>query len=190
MTVGVHIDELIAPLTRSEIKMFGHIPYARRRITAVFPSTSGSDNPPFERELLRVVTEKAPWTDDEGWRRQKMPAKVDLDGAATEESNGELGPLEREASTADEPDNLDIWVERVPLGLADPYHLVGMALRGRWGLFGPSKEQCWWAFKVKGCESWRRTILPRSCVTNRRFACYLVEAARSVAGREAEPKLL
>jgi hypothetical protein len=34
--------------------------------------------------------------------------------------------------------------------------LVGMALRGRWGLFGTKPdmpEQSWWAFRCKDCES-------------------------------------
>lgn len=139
------LESLIHPLDRGHVKLLGHIPYARRRVTAVLPSLSDPSLPAFQRRLYRLITVPAPWTEAEAWRR------LSTDKRQSENDNFQ-NPLEGEETTIAEPDELAIWVESdaIPEGQAD--RLVGMGLRGRWGLFGAGQDEAWWAFTTKDCE--------------------------------------
>ena len=106
---------------------------------------------------LGLITAPAPWTDDEAWRRisynpndNHSTADLDVDVAA--------GPLETESATMNEPDSLIIWVEASALTTLQPEQLIGMGIRGRWGLFGRAGAEeepysKWWCVELKDCTS-------------------------------------
>lgn len=136
--------------------MLGQIPYARRLVTAVLPPSEEPTGPAFQRVFCRLVTVPAPWNDAEGWRRQTLlPIVSDetdfLD--SSDPTNSEV--LEGELETITEPEELVIWVEPEAIqgeGGAT-LDVIGMGLRGRWGLFGTVDGiHSWWAFKAKDCE--------------------------------------
>jgi hypothetical protein len=139
-----------------DIRMLGHIPYARRRISSVTgPLDDKSD---FRASMYKVVTVPAPWVASEGWRRNPSAGGPgDHNGLEQIEPLGPVGPLEREEATIADPEELILWVEKAAVGGDESgQSLVGMGLRGRWGLFGPSLENRpgqWWAFKSKDCKS-------------------------------------
>ena len=145
-------------MDKSTIVMLGHIPYARRLVTAVLPPLTDIDGPAFQQQLRRLVTVSAPWNEAEGWRRQTLPPAAvphssnssgSLDSLALEATE----PLEGEIATISEPAELILWLEPGLLEEGKIRDLVGMGLRGRWGLFGTEDgRQSWWAFKAKDCE--------------------------------------
>jgi hypothetical protein len=104
--------------------------------------------------MHRLVTGQAPWSDAEGWRRQTLPS-IDLDSPDTAESH-DPKVLEGEPATITEPDEIILWVDSEVLQgeSGATRDIVGMGLRGRWGLYG-TLDGChsWWAFKAKDCMS-------------------------------------
>lgn len=133
--------------------MLGHIPYARRLITAVLPPLEISTGPKFQQRFHRLVTAPAPWNDAEGWRRQTLPPIVSENADTPDPSAS--GVLEGELATIAEPNELTIWVESEALQNPDGtiHDVVGMGLRGRWGMFGMKDgSHSWWAFKAKDCK--------------------------------------
>lgn len=153
VSVGPHIEPLLQPIAIDEVKLLDHIPYARRRITEVVVPGPSVDKPAYLSQLCCILTVPSPWTEAEGWRRSpRADHPTDDEGL----SDAGDGPLELELATVEEPEQLAIWVERSVL-VDDPSGqcLIGMALRGRWGLFGdPSNGEGnkWWAFKSKNCK--------------------------------------
>lgn len=103
--------------------------------------------PEYRSQLFRVVTEFAPWNDAEGWRRHSYS-----DPTHDQYELSQVNPLEGDATSIEEPDRLDIWLEPGACS-EDGRELVGMALRGRWALFGVGDSKQWWAFKAKDCQS-------------------------------------
>lgn len=143
--------------------MLGHIPYARRRITSVIAPLAASSlgATDFRASMYQIVTVPSPWVASEGWRRTPS-ADTSGDFAETTQIQSDLGlvdPLEREQATIVDPMEIVLWVEASAVGQdVSGQSLVGMALRGRWGLFGSSYGHGpgqWWAFKAKDCE-WGR----------------------------------
>lgn len=176
-----HIQPLIVPTDLSAVKMLGHIPYARRLITAVLPTNAAAAGPTFKRLFCGLVTVPAAWSDAEGWRRQTLPL-AHSDSTEVDESV-DNGPLERETATLPDPDELILWIEPDVLhgqrGISD--EVVGMALRGRWGHFGDELgRDSWWAFKAKDCRSFKPTACLLSQLTSR---CPTVHVARYQSSR-------
>lgn len=136
---------LLDPIPQESVKLLGHIPYARRRVTTVHPPSTEANVPAYQHTLYRVITVPAPWTDAEGWRR----LSTDVRSGDHHQTN----PLEGEKATIEEPDELPLWIEGAALPEGDKDRLVGMGLRGRWGLFGTDAAQGWWAFTAKDCKS-------------------------------------
>jgi hypothetical protein len=160
ITVETHMEALLDPIAIDEVKLLEYIPYARRRITEVLFPASDAGKPAYLSELCWVMTVPSPWTEAEGWRRSPL-AGTDREDEALPDAD--VGPLELEESTMEDPSRLAIWIERSALG-DDPtgLSLVGMALRGRWGLFGIASEEKgdqWWAFRSKDCKLWSYHLL-------------------------------
>lgn len=147
------MKSLLDPIAIDEVKLLEYIPYARRRITEVVFPISDAGKPAYLSELCCVMTVPASWTEAEGWRRSPLAGTVNEDEAWPDT---DVGPLELEEATMEDPSRLAIWIERSALGSdSTGSPLVGMALRGRWGLFGLAsggKDDQWWAFKSKDCE--------------------------------------
>ena len=137
--------------------MLGHLPYARRLVTAVLSPSGDPTGPAFQHTLHRIVTVPAPWNEAEGWRRQKLPP-IAPDASDT---SGPISSadLEGELATVTEPEELILYIEPEALQGegGSTLDVVGMGLRGRWGLFGTADgTHSWWAFKAKDCEYQRR----------------------------------
>lgn len=149
-----HMESMMDKETTDKVSLQGHLPYARRRISAVIPPATAS---PFfsstARCHWRLVTVKAPWTAAEKWRGSKLLFEDDFDGTdSTDGDSISLDALEGEQATIAEPNELDIWIEGEALQTlkGGPQAAIGMGLRGRWGLMGTC-EATWWAFKAKDC---------------------------------------
>lgn len=144
---------LLAPLALEEIKLLEYIPYARRRITQVLLPAQDFARPAYLSQLCCLVTVPSPWTEAEGWRRSPLASQENETKTAFDEDDS--GPLESEEATVEDPSRLAIWIERSALGVdATGQSLIGMALRGRWGLFGVASKgpkSLWWAFRSKDC---------------------------------------
>jgi len=157
IVVEPFMESLLKPTAIDEVKLLEYIPYARRRITeVVFPIPDAK--PTYLSQLCYVMTVPSPWTEAEGWRRSPL-ASTEHDHEALPDAD--VGPLELEEATIEDPSQLAIWIERSALG-DDPsgHSLVGMALRGRWGLFGTASEDQgnrWWAYRSKDCKLCRTT---------------------------------
>jgi hypothetical protein len=159
--VKPYMESLLNPIAIDEVKLLEYIPYARRRITEVlFPTSElipapDAGKPAYLSQLCCVMTVPSPWTEAEGWRRSPLAGTDHEDEALPD---ADVGPLELEEATMEDPSRLAIWIERSALADDSTGHsLVGMALRGRWGLFGiaSGKEgDQWWAFRSKDCKLW------------------------------------
>ncbi|KAK8858805.1 hypothetical protein IAR55_003035 [Kwoniella newhampshirensis] len=153
-----HLTPLIHPMYLSEISLIHYIPYSRRRIVAVLPPVVDTAAPPYSTRCHRLVTVPAPWTAEEKWRVH--PAHFEdesLDDDADASANFDL---DDEHATIDEPDEIIIWVESSLLSQNFPTvgKLIGMGLRGRWGLMGAksvghTEYHQWWTFKAKDFTS-------------------------------------
>jgi hypothetical protein len=136
------------------MRLLEYIPYARRRVIEVLPSALGQGNAPHLSDLCCLVTVPSPWVEAEGWRRSPLGSNARPDDE-TPPAIEDSSPLECEPATIEDPPRLNIWVEQSVLGNdSSGRSLIGIALRGRWGLFGSSKdsEAQWWAFRSKDCE--------------------------------------
>ncbi|WWD18696.1 hypothetical protein CI109_103150 [Kwoniella shandongensis] len=155
-TVDPIIDNRPDPVNRddgeqksklSQISLIHYIPYARRRIVAVLPPLPANQGPTYTSQCYRILTVPAPWTSEEKWRVH-LPALDDQ--ASDDDADSSEFALDQEQSTIDEPDELLVWVEcsSLPKGLIENDKLVGMGLRGRWGLMGiqgdTGKHSQWW----------------------------------------------
>jgi hypothetical protein len=153
--VEPYMESLLNPTAIDEVKLLEYIPYARRRITEVLFPTSNVGKPAYLSQLCCVMTVPSPWTEAEGWRRSPLAGTDHEDEALPD---ADVGPLELEEATMEDPSRLAIWIERSALGDDSTGHsLVGMALRGRWGLFGIASGEegdQWWAFRSKDCKLW------------------------------------
>lgn len=155
VVVEPYMAALLPPEAIDKVKLLEYIPYARRRITKVLPPAPDAGDPTYLSQLCRIVTAPSPWTEAEGWRRSPLTGKEHEDSAMHDAA--EAGPLELEGATMEDPALLEIWIERSALGDdCTGQSLIGMALRGRWGLFGIASKEAsdrWWAFRSKNCES-------------------------------------
>jgi hypothetical protein len=152
--VEPYMADLLEPIAIESVKLLEYIPYARRRITKVLPPQPDARRPAYTSQLCCIVTVPSPWTEAEGWRRCPLAqSEHETDVPADVE---DAGPLELEEATVEDPARLTIWIERSALGNdSTGQSLVGMALRGRWGLFGNASEgnrNQWWAFRSKNCK--------------------------------------
>ncbi|RXK40311.1 hypothetical protein M231_02425 [Tremella mesenterica] len=142
---------LYSPFKHEEVNMLQHLPYSRRRIVDVLPPMEPSAiTPPYASGLLRLVTAPAPWTKEEGWRRSRMEDTLEVDPEPQDEG---VGPLEREKPTIEEPAEIIIWAEPEKLAGLMREDILGMAIRGRWALFGSQEPTMplrqWWAVKLQ-----------------------------------------
>jgi hypothetical protein len=157
--------------------MLGHLPYARRRVTAVIPPiVSPSEMTSNNRtSMYQLITVPAPWMASEGWRRDPMTAEAEGAPEVSDLSRPDAdasGPLEREEATIADPELMTLWIEPSAVGTDETgQSLIGMALRGRWGLFGTGlgdEDDQWWAFKAKDCE-YRRQAVKHARRTDRSY---------------------
>ncbi|OCF75590.1 hypothetical protein I204_04447 [Kwoniella mangroviensis CBS 8886] len=111
----------------------------------------------FDDRPVALTKEEAPWTAKEKWRTHN---RINTDDSYDDEeysANDDSNPLDQEVATVDKPDRLIIWVEDLGEDPSLVDKMVGMGLRGRWGLMGykngsESDFTQWWAFKAKDCE--------------------------------------
>lgn len=154
IVVEPYMSPLLEPNSIDDIKLLEYIPYARRRITEVLLPAPVDGKPLYLSKLCCIVTVPSPWTEAEGWRRSPLARHEHEDGVSSVADH--VGPLELEEATIEDPPQLAIWMEQSALGDdSTGQSLIGMALRGRWGLFGTVSEESrdqWWAFKSKDCE--------------------------------------
>lgn len=145
-----------------EVSILEYIPYARRSVSAVLPPLAPSPGQPkYASRLHRVVTVPAPWSVEEKWRapRPRLNDEGSSDESVDhdEEYGEDVGLLEKEDATLEEPNELVIWVEGDEFCEgADLDKVIGMGLRGRWALMGKSERakdhEAWWTFKAKDCS--------------------------------------
>ncbi|WWC96342.1 hypothetical protein V866_003209 [Kwoniella sp. B9012] len=153
--VYIHLIPFVRPLDIGHISLIQYIPYARRRVVSVLPPISeGPGVPAYATRCHRLVTAPAPWTAKEKWRTHNRFHTDDSNDDEEDSACDEFNPLDQEVATVDEPDRLIIWVEDLGEDPSLVDKLVGMGLRGRWGLMGhkngsESDFTQWWAFKAK-----------------------------------------
>ncbi|KAK4687993.1 conserved oligomeric Golgi complex subunit 2, partial [Tremellales sp. Uapishka_1] len=151
------VQPAVSPLLAKDLKLLHYLPYARRRVSAVYPPLPPSaDLPAYASNLYRLVTVPAPWTPEERWKvpRYKTHDNMEEAGRSDFLEEKESMPLEEEKATMPEPDELIIWVEESVLTDTNTrgQELVGMGLRGGWGMVGKpggQEYESWWVFKAK-----------------------------------------
>jgi hypothetical protein len=172
------MESMLNPTAINQVKLLQYIPYARRRITEVSFQAVDTGRPAYLSQLCCVMTVPSPWTEAEDWRRSPLAGTEHDDESLP---HADVGPLELEEATMEDPPRLAIWIERSALGDDLTGHsLVGMALRGRWGLFGTATEEKgtqWWAFRSKDCKLCSYSLwIPR---TDFRYPTRIVVCGRS-----------
>lgn len=164
-------------LKLNDMRLLQYIPYARRRVVEVLPSAADDGKAAHFSDLCCLVTVPSPWVKAEGWRRMPLGNNDQPSDEAAYDME-DVSPLECEVATIDDPDRINVWVERSVLGNdSSGQSLIGIALRGRWGLFGSAKdaEAQWWGFRSKDCEQAAVQIpSPRLLTVNRCFARSMV----------------
>ncbi|OCF44367.1 hypothetical protein I317_01812 [Kwoniella heveanensis CBS 569] len=155
-----HILPLLEPLSKEATRLVHYIPYARRRVTSVLPPLqAGPGVPVYATRSYRLITVPAPWSPEEKWRAHKPRFDDEVSDEDANDDADEEAPLDldQERASIEEPAELTVWVEKQAVPDAIVPKLVGMGLRGRWGLMGRSGEDDqsdysqWWTFKAKDC---------------------------------------
>ncbi|WVF69039.1 hypothetical protein IAT40_003813 [Kwoniella sp. CBS 6097] len=153
-----HVMPLLAPMQKDDIRIIHYLPYARRRITSVLaPVAAGPGVPTYATQCYRLITAAAPWSPEEKWRTHKPQFEDEVSDENANDGSDEDASLDldQERATIEEPAELTIWVEKQALPEEIMPKLVGMGLRGRWGLMGragdngESDHTQWWTFKAK-----------------------------------------
>ncbi|WVQ96553.1 hypothetical protein IAU59_003658 [Kwoniella sp. CBS 9459] len=153
-----HISILLTPLQEGDVRLIHYLPYSRRSIISVLPPVEpGPGVPTYASQCYRLVTTPSPWSPDEKWRAHKplFDDEVSDDDAIEGEEEDVPLELDQEQPTIEEPAQLTVWVEKQAIPNEIVSKLVGMGLRGRWGLMGRAGDEDgsnhtqWWTFKAK-----------------------------------------
>jgi hypothetical protein len=154
------------------------MPYARRRVSAVFPPGAAADGPAFMKTHYRLRTVPAPWTAEEQWRDHRHGDDPDDDYV---EENKVV--FEKELATLAEPAELDIWINPAGLEGASADSMVSLGLRARWAELSDGTYR-WWIVRLKDCRFYPVDDL----LTNRRPTGVLEVDRRRAPGVPRRPQ--